>query len=364
MTRPHEVRRSVGLLALVATGVSLSWLLIVARPAASYLFVNNIYAALRETWSLVLGHTAARQLYSSGSYVAPRWETIAGFLAVGLVLIALPPAIYRAWRLRDRVSIAIAVGVAVLFPLSLLPRLAPNGVALSARSWEYIFIGLGCVLGLLARDSVWPTHSRGNRLTGALNGWRRTGIATLLVAMIFVGDVTIGTAFFQLLPEASHPSGYPWSVQPDVVTASIWARDHLGMNQRFGSNAIDSLALATYGEQDTLKERLVWPIFFSGTIDQGVVDQIRSTGVQYLLVDWRMTRGLPATSGYYFSTQEPDAGRFTEVFPAIGLEKFSSASCVSSVYHSGPIQIVDVSRITDGSCVPVSASGTGSVSDQ
>ena len=150
--------------------------------------------------------------------------------------------------------------------------------------------------------------------------------------------------------------GYPWSVQADVISASEWARQHLGINQRFGANAIDALALATYGEQDTVAQDDVWPIFFAEEMNATVVHQIRTAGVRYLLVDWRMTASVPGTPGYYFSPQEPHAGEYTQSFPAAALQKFASAACSTLIYDSGALTIFDVSRIQEGSCLPVQAS--------
>ncbi len=54
-----------------------SW---VSRDArASYLVTENLLPALRQTGSLLFGHTAPRQLYTSGGYVSPSWEIYAGF---------------------------------------------------------------------------------------------------------------------------------------------------------------------------------------------------------------------------------------------------------------------------------------------
>jgi hypothetical protein len=386
--RTGVTRRSIGLMFLVAGTATSAWLLLVARQAVSYLFADNILPALRATGSLIVGHTAPRQLYSSGGVASPTWETFAGFAAVGVLLLALPPALYLAWRRRDRAPMVVAIGVAVLFPLSLVPRLVASGVGISARSLEYVFAGLGCILGMLAKDvrarlwilskspkkhvprrrslgsfasdveMAWVGRGRHlRRATRLVNtGWRPTAIATALVTLVFIGDVTIATASYQLLPESSHPKGYPWSVQTDVISASHWAREHLGINQRFGANANDSLALASYGEQDTLMGNSVWPIFFAGVINETVVHGIKAARVRYLFVDWRMTKGVPATPGYYFSPQEPGAGEYKEAFPAAALRKFSSAACTHLVYDSGPLQIFDVSRIEDGSCVPVPAS--------
>ena len=87
--QPSAARRTVGLMALVAGTGTLVWLFCIARPAASYLFSDNLYPALRQTGSMLLGHASPRRLYSSGGYVPPAWETLAGFVAVGVLLLAL-----------------------------------------------------------------------------------------------------------------------------------------------------------------------------------------------------------------------------------------------------------------------------------
>ena len=355
--RQRPARREVGIMALVAVATALVWLFFVAQPAVSYLFGENILPALRQTASLLAGHTAPRHLYSSGGVVAPLWQTLAGFAAVALLLLALPPALYLAWRRRDRAPTAVAILVAAAYPLSLAPRLAPDGVAISGRSSEYIFFGLGCVLGLLAKGPDW---TRGRHLRRAVRvsffGPHRTAVAAAVVTTMFIGGVTIGTAFYQQLPEASHPKGYPWSAQPGVISASRWALQHLGVHLLFGANAIDAAALAAYGEEDPVPEGSVWPVFFAEKMDGAVVHTIRALRVRYLLVNWQMTKGVPPTPGYYFTDAEPGAGGYTNVFPATGLQKFASTACSVLVYHSGFIDIFDVTRIENGTCVPGTAS--------
>ncbi len=320
----RRARRHVGFMTIVAGAATLVWLVFVARPAASYLFTDNIFPALRQTGSFLLGDTARRTLYNSGGYATPIWETVAGVTATAVLLLALPLALYQAWHRRDRAPMVVAMAVAVVFPLSLVPRLTPIGVAISGRASEYIFAGLACVVGLLVAPMAWRRRSQqGQPAAPAVVGERfRTPVVAGLITLVFIGEVTIGTASYELLPEAPHPKGYPWSVQPDVIAASKWAREHLGIHQRFGANALDAYALGGYGEQNPAKEADVWPIFFAPTMNQTVVQSIRANRVLYLLVDSRMTRGVPATPGYYFGSQEPNAGQYTKAFPVAALNKF------------------------------------------
>jgi hypothetical protein len=359
-------------MALLAVSATFTWFFVVARPAPAYLLTNNLFPALRGMGSLVFGHAAPRKLYTSGGFVPPAWEPVAGFAAIVVLLLALLAALRRAWRSRRRAPVAVAMILAAAFPLSLVPRLTPSGVAISGRSSEYVFAALGCVIGLLfaeaaSREDIRHMFRRGRhdggdsklpvrhrRTKSEAEGWRTTFAATLIAAflttVVFVGNVTVGTAFYQRLPEARNPQGYEWSVQPDVIAASRWARAHLGPNHLFGANGIDSSALATYGQQDIVDMNRIWPIFFADSISSDVLQRIKAARVQYLLVNWRMTRRVPLTPGYYFSPFEPEAGQYRHAFPAAALAKFSSAPCARLIYRSGAVQIFDLSLIKSGPC--------------
>jgi hypothetical protein len=366
--RSNRGLHSLGIMALISTSVALIWLFVVARPATSYLFTDNIGPALDQTGSLILHRTSTRHLYSSGGYVSPAWETFAGFAGVGILVLSLPGGLYLAWRVAStqnraarargrRMSNApmiISVALAIGYPLSLIPRLTPGGVAISGRSSEYVFAGLGCVLGLYAEASVLPSRGDSNRLDNLLGRLSKTPIIIGSIAIVFVGNITIGTPFYQRLPEESNPPGYPSNVQPDVIAASIWTLKHLGVNQRIATDGTSAVALATFGDQDTLPEEDVWPIFFATTMNATVVSEIRAEKVHYVLLDWRMTLGVPPSPGYYFSPQETSSGTDTRAFPAVALRKFHS-NCSRLIYESRYVQIFDLSRIENGSCTPKSA---------
>jgi hypothetical protein len=353
--RATEGRAVLARSAVVSSAASVGWLLLVAHPAWTYLFAHNIDPALRQTWSLLSGHTKPRHFYSSGGLTAPEWQTVAGFVAVAILLFALPWGIYRLWRRRSDLPITITGFIAVAFPVSLIPRIAPDGVAISGRSGEYIFAGVGCVLGLLTTEILERRlHVRVRRRL-APRGIARVAVLTTLLTVVFIGDITIGTAFYQLLPESSNPSGYPWSVQSDAVQAATWSRLDLGVHQRFAASAIDAQPLATSGEQDPVSENQSWPIFFPTTLSAAVVADIRRAQVDYVLLDWRMIAGVPGTPGFYFSPEEPNSGTYRVRFPAGGLQKFVTSNCTRIVHTTGSVQVVDVSGIANGSCIPAAA---------
>jgi hypothetical protein len=372
--RPSGKNHGVGVMAITAASVSLAWFFFVARPAESYLVRENLAPALQQLEAVLDGHAKARHLYSGGGTAAPpEWYMLAGYAAMGLIMLTLLPALYRGliialgrrrseFRERRRVNVlmAVAIAVAVAFPLSQLPRFTSLGGALASRSSEYLFTGLGCVLALLTKKGVRSVRFKPKWSKTVFMPLLRPLVAACIIAVVLVGDVTIYSSYTQLLPEPSNPQGYPWMVQPDVITASEWARVHLGMYQNFAVSVVDSYALATYGEQNTVAEQSVWPIFLTDTMDKEVVNTIRETKVRYLFVDWRMTRGIPTNPGnFYFSQFEPQSGLYTHPLPAVMLQKFSTTNCAQLIYSSGPIQIFDVTKIEDGTCVPKQANTAG-----
>ncbi|ORW39375.1 hypothetical protein [Mycobacterium paraense] len=364
-------RRRVGFLALVACCVTFTWFFVVARPAAAYLITGNLLPALQSTVNVIRGTTAPRKLYHIIAMAPPAWEPMAGYAAVLVILAVLPVALLRArWSCR-RAPVAVATVLAIAFPISLVPRFAPNGVAVSGRSSEYVYTGLGCVFGLLfsAAASSWYESRvfrragrdgpRDENRTGGMadvigKAWRDsllpTAIAAALITVVFVGNVTVGTRFFERLPEGTKPHGYERSLQPDVIAASIWALQNLGPNNMFGANDMDSWALATYGDQDLADSRRLWPVFFSESIDSAIVQDIKDLRMRYILVNWRMTLSIPNLADHYVHTQEPEAGHQSHPFPAKALEKFSADPCIQLIYDAGPIQIYDATRIESGAC--------------
>ncbi len=366
--RPRAERRHVGAFALLSLVTSTGWFFVVARPAAAYIVEQNLAPGLRQLRSLVLGGHAGRQLYSGGGGVTPpAWWSLAGFAAIAVIMAGLLPALHRAWAgftarqaenaLRRHVPVLIVAGVSALFPVTLLPRLTADGGALSSRTSEYIFATIGCTLGLLAIEFD-ESDGRGiNKISRGINwalaGRRGTALPILMVAAIFFGDITIGSPYFQLLPPSTHPIGFPSIPQPAVISASTWARVHLGPGQSFATDLVDSLALATNGAENPVSENAAYQVFFGVGLAGQPARVIRTARVRYILVDWRMTEGPAGSSGgYYFSPWEPGAGPSDKAFNASYLRKFTVYTCSRLVYSVGAIQIFDVSGIENGTCVP------------
>lgn len=361
---PPAQRRYMGIFAALTGALAVFWFFAVAKPAASYLFGQNFAPALQDAISLINGHGGQRQLYGGAvsAAAAPNWYVYVGFAAILIIMGALLPAAIRAWRLlrargfakitTGRASVAVAAVIALTFPFTLLPRLTATGSAISGRTSEFIFIVIGCTLGLLIEDVARSTRI-GLRSPDSLSsvGGIRTLVATLLLTLIFIGQISIGNSFFSLLPNKS--VGFPLDLQPYMINVANWSRIHLGVHQTFATDATNELSLATDGQENPANVNVIYPVFFTARMDGTAVSLLKENDVHYVLLDFNATLEAPVKpGGSYYSVLEPDADLHGGPLLKAYYTKFSAYTCSRLVYKSGSIQIYDVSQISNGSCIP------------
>ena len=360
---PLVERRYVGIFAALTGVLAAFWFFVVAKPAAAYLFGQNFDPAVQSALSIVSGKGGQRELYGGDSGLPPKWYVYVGFLGILIIMGALLPAALRAWRIlrtrglastmRRRAPIAVAALLAITFPFTLLPRLTADGSAISGRTTEFIFTAIGCTLGLLMVDVARSDPSGARRSRNLVRaGGIGTLLATLLLSLVFVGQVSIGNSFYMLLPDDGN-IGFAAYVQPSMISVAKWAQQHLGAHQTFATDSTDQLALAVYGEENPANVNVIYPMFFTASMDNTVVSLIRTNSIHYVLLDWLETTEPPVQpGGSYYSGLEPDTVLKGGPLPKAYFSKFSTYTCSRLVYQSGSIQIYDVSQIAKGSCVP------------
>jgi hypothetical protein len=360
---PSATRRYLGAFAALTGAAAAFWLFVVAKPAADYLFGENVGPATQGLLSAITGRGDQRQLYGGGGSASPpAWYVYIGFVAILVIMVALLPAAIRALRIlrthsfsstiRRRASVAVAAVIAISFPLTLLPRLTSTGTAISARTSELIFTGIGCTVGLLWGEFEHPTKSGTQRVPRmARLGGLWTLLATSLLSLVLVGQVSVGTSFFTILPATT--VGFPVYVQPYMISAAEWSRQHLGPNQTFATDNNNTLTLAGYGEEDPEDVDYIWPIFYSANMDSVTIDTIKKYDIHYVLLDWIATTEAPIKpGGDYYSSLEPINSLHGGALPKSYYSKFSAYTCSRKVYQAGTVQIYDVSRIAKGICAP------------
>jgi hypothetical protein len=110
--------------------------------------------------------------------------------------------------------------------------------------------------------------------------------------------------------------------------------------------------MATYGDEWILAasnaEVSVAPVFTSLQVGPTVKAILRQDRIQYLVVDRRLSTGLPSVGTYF--DQPPATGEpgITKPIDLAALAKFDGVQNVSRVFDSGDIVIYDIEAITSG----------------
>ena len=131
------------------------------------------------------------------------------------------------------------------------------------------------------------------------------------------------------------------------MSAASWTREFLGRGRRVGADRINRVLMLTYGEQRPLTdadEVDLGAVFLDRRLtpyDRGL---LRRGRVEYLVVDYRLTRSLPWL-GVYYDILEPEALRHTRPIPVVAFAKFDRSRRMSRVFDSGNIAIFDVRKV-------------------
>ena len=166
----------------------------------------------------------------------------------------------------------------------------------------------------------------------------------MLTAVVFVGGITSGwPPFWERLPGPYKVSAFERSVEPEGIAAAQWTLVHLGPGNRFAADFTNYTLLGTYGDQDVVRN--VADVYYSPVFGPAQVTQLADAGVQYLLVDLRLSTQLPAGGSYF--PDDPQKDRHSTPIPRRDLTKFNSVPGIDRIYDSGDIVIYDVQGVLD-----------------
>jgi len=320
-------------LAVLSVGI---WLTTVASITGPYLgsIASSTSTGL---FNVVTGAAATRKLFTSGSEVAPLWER---GLSVAAVLITLGGLLYGAlliWRRRRSTPLMLApLTLALLYPLLLPLRLIASAAETANRSSEFLFLGLGAVLASAAVGCCWLVKRAG--VAGTL-------VVALLAALVVAGGAAVSWQYSERLPQDSSKPGVPHEVTASALAAYEWTDLALGPGRRFATDFLNHLGIAGYALQRPLyapDDRVsAWQIMAPETVTDAVRKAIREGRVEYVMIDRRLSDGIPA-SGYYFDKGEPGAGEIKSPVSQTVLSKFDHAKGASRLYDNGDLQIYSV----------------------
>lgn len=338
-SRQVAARRLAGF-AVLAAGLAVAWLALFASDTFTYLG-ETLGPAARDLGDLLTGDSAAKEPFAGASADAePLWERAVGFASVLVVVLALPVgliALVRRYRAIPLVLLLGAIGAA--YPLLVLLRLSQATTESSGRLSEYAFLGVGFVVALAA-TTLLPTEGRSSGL-----GWvLRTCVFTTAAVIAFMGALIVGWPPYARQPGPYLAAGDPRSVEPQGVAAAEWANAQLDPAGRFLADRTNRQLVGSAGNlrpaRRSAPQGHVSRIVTEPELRPRELSIARAKNVQYVLVDERLTRQLPAR-GIYFERGEPGANDYTRPLSLFALDKFNRPQKArpSRLFDSGDIRI-------------------------
>ena len=318
------------------------WTLLVATVTIGYL-APALTATVGAMFRLIAGDLDPRDFFVSRSGdVAPLWERLFGGASAVVILLMLPVGLLVVWRRYRSSAVMIALALAAaLYPLSLAARLTRAGADVAARTPEFLFIGIGLVIALaLARVSF-----RGRR------GVLQTVVAGGVLSVLLIGGVIVGLPSWARLPGPYLVSADGRSVETQGISAAQWTLDTLGPGNAVVADRVNSMLMSTYGQQEvvtTYETRLpVRRLYLAeeiGPVQRQIVSQ---GGIEYLVVDRRLSTGLPVVGHYFDRGERRILGDVNTPLDPHILAKWDSEADVSRIFDSGDIQLYDVTALAD-----------------
>ena len=252
------------------------------------------------------------------------------FAAILLIVAGIPFGLLQIWRRQRGHGLAVVFALAALaYPVTLVLRLAGGGAEIANRSWDFLFVALGFVLAAGIAE-LWMV---GKRL------YPRAGAFAVYASVLYIGALIVGTPAWARLPGPFMVGGDTRGLQAESYAMTAWARNNLGPENRFIADYTNKWLLGSLGEQHIV-DGLSW-VYLSPKLDAGgeIADLVKR-GVQYVVVDMRLTQQTPRI-GHYFEPSEPGSPH-AQPLDSERMQKFDREPCLSRVYDSGDIIIYAV----------------------
>lgn len=336
--RPHAARVLVsGVAAAVGAGL---WAVLVAPVISSYLG-GPFHRAVSALSSVIRGGAIKHPFTAAPGYSTPRWEQLTGELSVVFLVLVAVGGFILLIRSRPHGKLMWILGaVGLLYPVSLGPRVTSAGTEISNRSSEFVFLGVAVMAALVtvyAIGRVGAFRVRPRFMAVAI-------VWLAAVTCLFVGGVSIGWAPAALQPGPYIASANSRSIDLQREWAARWARRYLPPHQRMATDSANALLMGSLGRQDPqtgwIAGHAVSTIFTAYAFSPKVRQIVRGDALRYLVVDRRLSSGLPLI-GNYFYPAEPGANRYRQPISPTSLLKFRRVRTLNQIFTDGTIAIYD-----------------------
>jgi hypothetical protein len=328
-----RLRRVAVALPAITLGLAAAWLFLRATTASSYLS-SGIDARLTTFVNAITNEgSGSRKLFAQSTL--PTSERLLGYVATLAILVLCVLGVYAVFGLRRRrrfgpLTYAFLVFGPLLWILS-TPLIPTAGAELAYRTWPFLFLGVS-MFGALALRWIERRIRRGGPVLGH-------GVMVGVVMLIVAGGIVIGDNEAGRFPRPPATAAGPETVTGDSIAAARWLDRRAGRYNRFVADNGSQLVFATFGFQEAVGYGN-WLPFVAPTTPK-VAERLRDLGVEYVVIDRRVTM-LPPRYGYYFGQEELYAAGLAfsgRVFPRRLVDRFDDVPALDRIYDNGNIVI-------------------------
>ena len=259
------------------------------------------------------------------AYAAP---VVSGALAL-LGLRTLP-------GMRPRGPLVVALSLVGCVYLVTLPWIFSGVHAEGARrSWAFSFLGIA----LLAAMAIGPLLERRQSITPLI---ARRVIVPACLAVLVIGNVSAGLPAEYRFPGPFSFGSDTRSLTSETQVAARWFEQTQGPAKRVIADRATAVAfgfLGTEQPEHASTRYPLWELVFDGPRPSAnLLVRTEARGVEYLIVDKRMTTLVPRT-GYYYAPSEPEAGTRSRPPPEAAIAKYGRVPWASRIYESDHLAI-------------------------
>jgi hypothetical protein len=333
-----------GLAVLVAATFT-GWVVFFAPATIGYLQPSLVSAVDAAKSFLSGAHSAASATSSLKSLpVTPEGNVLLGLADVAVISLLLPVGWWLIWRHYRRRSwlVAMAAGSAAWYAVVGIRLFVQDGSELAGRSSTFVYVPVGFIVAVALGHFVRPAAAATRRAARDLPRWRVTAAVAIALVMLFDGLINSWPPFWERLPGAYQVGGNERSVDPEEIAASVWALDKIGPAHRFAADDAGFQVLGSYGDENPLNN--IYFLYTSPTFTQSDAEQVVEQQVQYLWVDRRLSKMLPA-SGAYFPGNDPEDGHYYHPIALRDLTKYNKLPGVARLYDGGDIVIYGLAGV-------------------
>lgn len=340
---------------IALTALIVIWVTFFAPVTLEYL-IPQIQRALD---SFINAFTRANTAETVRPPANPLVEQIFTYSAALILAAAIPIGVWIIWTQLHKHTLALIMGIGALgyFGTLALRIFSAQGTEIAGRSMPFVYFPAVfalaiTIVGLWSPQKLLLPAQRGpkrllfwsiNWLSNLPSGAKFL-TCVMIATVMFVGGITAGwPPHYARLPGPYLVTAYERSIEPQGIEAARWAEQHLGHNHRIALDFNNYALMGMYGMQYPVFS--VPEVYFSRRFGPREEMALRQAAIRYLLVDRRLTTGLPLR-GAYFVPWEPNANRHTSPINPALLNKFNNVPGLHRLFDSGDIIIYDVRAVS------------------